>query len=322
MTDLYPESDPYDQGLLDVGDGDLVYWEISGNPEGKPAVVLHGGPGSGCSPWFRRLFDPAAYRVVLFDQRNCGRSTPNAAAIDTDLFHNTPANLVADIERLRQHLGIERWLVLGGSWGSTLALAYAEAQPQHVSQLVLFGVTTGRQGEVDWLFRGGVSVFFPEEWKRLCASCPPEDSAADMVEAYYRRLNDPDLAVRQRAADAWCLWESVTPAWPPRAGLAPRFTEPAYALAYARIVTHYMQNNLWLEDGVLLRNGGALAGIPGILINGRFDFQAPLANACALKSVWPRAELVVVDGAGHAPDDPGITREIVRATRQFARLRP
>jgi proline iminopeptidase len=259
---------------------------------------------------------------VLFDQRNCGRSTPGAAAIDTVLSNNTTANLVGDIERLRQHLGIERWLVLGGSWGSTLGLAYAEAHPQRVSQMVLFGVTTGRHSEVDWLFRGGASLFFPEEWKRLCATCPPDATEGDVVKAYYGQLNDPDIAVRQRAADAWCLWESATPCWPPRAGLAPRFTDPAYALTYARIVTHYVQHNLWLEDGVLLRNAGALAGIPGILINGRCDFQAPLANASALRSVWPRAELIVVDDAGHAAADPGIAAEIVRATQQFARLRP
>jgi len=243
MTDLYPEIEPYEQGFLKVDDGNLIYWETCGNPHGKPAVVLHGGPGSGCSPWYRTLFDTGSYRLVLFDQRNCGRSTPHASALDTDLTSNTTAHLIADMEQLRQHLNVDRWLVFGGSWGSTLALAYAERYPERVTEMILCGITTGRYKEIDWLFRGGVAIFFPEQWERLRTALPEAERAGDIVEAYYRRLNDSDLAVRQRAAEAWCLWESATPAWPPSTSLAERFTNPMYALAFARIVTHYIYHN-------------------------------------------------------------------------------
>jgi proline iminopeptidase len=317
VTRLYPEIEPYEHGVLDVGGGDLVYWEACGNPRGKPAVVLHGGPGSGCSPGLRRYFDPGAYRVVLFDQRNCGRSTPHASAPDTDLASNTTANLIADIELLREHVGVERWLVFAGSWGSTLALAYAETHPDRVTEMILFGVTTGRHEEFDWTFRGGVAVLFPEQWDGLRAALPVAQRDGDIVEAYHRLLNDPDPTTRQRAAEAWCLWESATPAWPPTTGLAERFTDPAYALAFAGIVTHYVRHNAWLEDGKLLRGAGALADIPGILVHGRFDFGAPIANAWELKRAWPRAELVIVDDAGHALNT-NLTEELVRATDRFA----
>jgi len=318
VTQLYPEIAPYEHGMLDVGDGNRVYWETCGNPRGKPAVVLHGGPGSGCSPWHRRLFDPTAYRVVLFDQRNCGRSTPHAGAPDTDLKSNTTANLIADIERIRQHLDVERWLVFGGSWGSALALAYAQRYPGRVTEIILFGVTTGRRKEFDWLFRGGVAVLFPEQWERLRAALPVADRGGDIVEAYSRLLHDPDAAIRQRAALAWCTWESATPAWPPANGLSPRFRDPAFALAFARIVTHYVRHDAWLEDGSLMRGAGLLADIPGIMVNGRFDLQAPIGWAWDLKRVWPRAKLVIVDDAGHDASHAGITRELIRATGQFA----
>ncbi len=318
MADLYPEIEPHAQGMLEVGDRNLVYWETCGNPRGKPAVVLHGGPGSGCSRWHRRLFDPRAWRVVLFDQRNCGRSKPHAAAPDTDLTANTTRHLVADIERLREALSIERWLVLGGSWGSTLALAYAEAHPDRVTAMALFGVTTGRRSELDWLFRGGVAILFPEQWDRLRASLPAGERGGDVVDAYHRLLNDPDPAVCRRAAEAWCLWESATAAWPPSTGLAERFRDPAFALAFARLVTHYVRHDLWLEDGVLLRRAGSLAAVPGILVNGRFDLQAPLANAWELRRAWGRAELVVVDDAGHNASHAGITGALVEAIARFA----
>jgi len=318
MTELYPAIDPYEHGMLDVGDGNRLYWETCGNPRGKPAVVLHGGPGSGCSPWHRRLFDPSAYRVVLFDQRNCGRSTPPASAPDTNLASNNTANLIADIERLRRHLGIERWLVFGGSWGSTLALAYAERWPNRVTEIILFGVTTGRRMEFDWLFRGGVAVLFPENWDRLRAGLPAADRDGDIVEAYSRLLHDPDPAIRQQAVLAWCTWESATPAWPPAHGLSPRFRDPAYAMAFARIVTHYVRYNAWLEDGSLLRDAGAIADISGIMVNGRFDLQAPIGWAWDLNRAWPGARLVIVDDAGHDASDAGITRELIRATNQFA----
>jgi proline iminopeptidase len=318
MTELYPEITPYAHGMLEVGDGNLLYWETCGNPGGKPALVLHGGPGSGCTKWHRRLFDPAAYRIVLFDQRNCGRSTPHASAPDTDLASNNTANLIADIERLRQHLEIDRWLVLGGSWGSTLALAYAERHPDRVTEIILFGVTTGRRREFDWLFRGGVAILFPEQWDRLRAALPAADRDGVIVEAYHRLLNHPDPAIRQPAALAWCTWESVTPAWPPAHELSPRFRDPAYALAFARIVTHYVRHYAWLDDGSLIRGAGALAGITGIMVNGRFDLQAPIAWAWDLKRVWPRAQLVIIDDAGHDASAASITQELIRATDQFA----
>jgi len=321
MSELYPEIEPYEQGFLEVDHGNRVYWETCGNPHGKPAVVLHGGPGSGCIPWHRRLFDPNAYRLVLFDQRNCGRSTPHASALDTSLESNTTMNLIADIEQLRQHLDVDRWLVFGGSWGCTLALAYAERYPERVTEMISCGITTGRYQEIDWLFGGGVAIFFPEQWERLRNALPEAERSGDLVEAYSRQLNDANLAVRQRAAKAWCLWESATLAWPPSTSLAERFTNPTYALAFARIVTHYMHHKLWLEDGSLLRDAHVLADIPAILVNGRFDFQAPIANAWELKRVWPRAELVIVDNAGHAPNNPNITQELIRATDRFALFR-
>lgn len=312
----YPEVEPFDSGLLDVGGGDHVYWELCGNPRGKPAVVFHGGPGSGCSPFFRTLFDPSAYLAVLFDQRNCGRSTPHASNPSTNLKANTTENLIADAELVREHLNIERWLVLGGSWGSTLALAYAERYPERVTEIVLSAVTTGRHAEFDWLFRGGLARFFPEQWARMVASLPTAEREGDVVAAYHRLLNNPDPRVRRRAAEAWCLWESATPAWPPTDGLAERFTDPDYALAFARIVTHYVRHNAWLEDGILLRNADVLKDIPGSLIHGRFDFQAPLENAYTLSRAWPRAKLVVVDDAGHVPTGE-IARQITHATDGF-----
>jgi len=317
MSDLYPAIEPYEQGHLEVDDVNVVYWETCGNPQGKPAVVLHGGPGSGCTPWQRRLFDPKAYRLVLFDQRNCGRSRPHASAMDADLTGNTTANLIADIERLRRHLHIQRWLVFGGSWGSTLALAYAERHPERVTEMILFGITTGRHREIDWLFRGGLSMFFPEQWEQLVTALPVAERHDDTVEAYYRRLNDSDRNARQRAAQAWCRWESTTAKWPPSTRLAKRFTDPAYRLAFARIVTHYMHHNLWLEDGCLLRDAHRLGDIPGILINGRFDFQSPIANAWELKRVWSAPELVIVGDAGHNAANPTLTQELIGATNRF-----
>jgi len=303
--------------MLDVGDGNHVYWETCGNPRGKPAVVLHGGPGSGCTGWHRRLFDPNAYRVVLFDQRGCGRSTPHASEPDIDLASNTTSHLIADIELLRQRLDIERWLVLGGSWGSTLALAYAERYPDRVTEMILFGVTTGRRAEFDRLFRGGVGRFFPEQWERLRAALPVAEADSDIIDAYSRLLHDPEPAVRERAAFEWCLWESATLMWPPATRLARRFTDPKFALAFARIVTHYVRHDAWIDDGSLLRDAGRLAGISGIMVNGRFDFQAPIGNAWELKRAWPRADLVIVDDAGHAADNARITQELVRATDRF-----
>jgi proline iminopeptidase len=313
----YPAGTPLKRGFMQINSDASLYWEVCGDPNGKPAVVLHGGPGSGCGPWHRTVFDPNEYLVVLFDQRNCGRSTPHASEPDVDLSTNTTQSLIADIELLRHHLAIQRWLVWGGSWGSTLALAYAQSHPDRISEMILWGVTTGRRSETDWLFRGGVAPMFPEQWQRLRAGAPDVKDDADVVEAYSRLLFDSDPEVRARAALEWCLWESATPDWPPKTGLASRFNDPDFALAFARIVTHYVRNDLFLEDGVLLRNAGVLADIPSILINGRFDLQAPLGNAWALHDAWPASELVIVDNTGHAGE--AITRDLIRARDRFAR---
>jgi proline iminopeptidase len=318
MTALYPPIEPYDSGMLDVGEGHHIYWEVCGNPNGKPAIVLHGGPGSGCTQWHRQLFSPSAYRVILFDQRNCGRSTPHASIPQIDLTHNTTMHLIDDIERLRNHLNIERWLVFGGSWGSVLALAYAEQYPQHISEYLGFGISLGRYSDLDWLFRGGVANFFPEQWEQLREVLPIWERQRDIVEAYAHLLANPDPAIHQRAADAWCLWESATLAWPPTTTLAKRFTDPRYALAFARIVTHYISHQQFLEDGILLRNAGALTSIPGIIVNGRFDFQSPIGNAWTLQKVWPRIELMIVDEAGHSPAQENIASGLIKATDQFA----
>jgi proline iminopeptidase len=317
MPGLYPEIEPSGHGMLDAGDGNAVYWETCGWPAGTPALVVHGGPGSGCTPWHRRLFDPDAYRVVLFDQRNCGRSRPHASDPATSLAANTTQHLVADMELLREFLGIERWLLLGGSWGSTLALAYAEAYPHRVSALVLFGVTTSRRSEDDWLFREGLAPMFPEQWARRREAVPEAYRDEDVVASYRRMLESGDPGTRELAAFEWCMWESATPDWPPRSGMAPRFQDADFRRAFARLVTHYIANDAFLEDGVLLRGAGLLADIPGVLINGRFDLQAPLGTAWELARCWPAAELVVVGDAGHAVNSP-VAEQIVRATDRFA----
>jgi proline iminopeptidase len=301
--------------MLDVGDGHKMYWEESGNPDGKVAVLLHGGPGSGSAPWQRGLFDPSAYHIVLFDQRNCGRSTPHASEPNVDLSANTTDHLLADIEQLRMHLGVDRWLVAGGSWGSLLALAYTERHPARVSELVVWGVATGRRSEDDWLFRGGVAAFFPEQWERLVRELPETED--DVVDYYAQLLFDADPEVRRHAAFEWCLWESATPAWPPSTGLHERFRDVAFALAFARIVTHYVRHNEWIEDGVLLRNAAVIDRIPGVIVNGRFDFQSPLGSAWALHRAWRCAEFVVVDDAGH--DVGGLISALVAATDGFSR---
>jgi proline iminopeptidase len=318
MRQLYPPIKPYQHGMLEADHGNRIYWETCGNPAGRPVVVLHGGPGSGCTPWHRRLFDPAAYRIVLFDQRACGRSTPNAAQPDTSLAGNTTHHLIADIDALRAMLGVEAWLVWGGSFGSELALAYAEQHPDHVTAMVLWGIATGRRSECDWLFRGGVAAFFPEQWQRLLDALPPEQRDGDPVAAYRRLLNDPDTAVRRRAAQEWCLWESATPDWPPRSGLAERFTDPDFALCFARLVTHYVHHDLWIEDGRLLRDAAVLAGIPGTLVQGRFDFQSPLRSAWALHRAWPGSQLVVVENAGHSASGAEMRSALLAASDSFA----
>lgn len=318
MRDRYPEIEPFEHGLLDVGDGNLVYWETCGATNGKPALVVHGGPGSGCSPVDRRFFDPGRYRVVLFDQRGCGRSTPHAADPATDLRVNTTEHLIADMERLRVHLGIDRWLLSGGSWGSTLLLAYAERYPQRVSEIVISAVTTTRRSEIDWLYRG-LCRFFPKEWERFRAGVPEADRDGDLVAAYSRLLEDPDPQVRTRAARAWHAWEDATVSLEPLGTSNPYSERPLDAMvARARICAHYFSHGAWLEEGVLLRDAERLAGIPGVLIHGRLDLGSPLDTAWALHRAWPGSELTVAHDAGHFGSDAMRERKL-EALDAFAR---
>ncbi len=318
MAEPFPPIEPYDHGMLDVGDGNLVYWEACGNPDGKPALVVHGGPGSGCGAGTRRNFDPERYRVVLFDQRGCGRSTPHASDPATDMTVNTTHHLIADMEQLRQHLGIERWLLYGGSWGSTLILAYAERHPQRVSEIVICSVTTGRRSEIDWLYRG-VGRFFPAEWQRFRAGVAEHDRDGDLVAAYARLMEDPDPDVRARAAADWLAWEDAVISLEPN-GIPKAYSSrpPDAALAFVRICAHYFSHGAWLEEDELLRNAGRLADIPARLIHGRLDMGSGLDTAWELAQVWPKARLVVVDDSGHT-GSKAMKAEKLEALDTFAR---
>ncbi|MFD8610728.1 prolyl aminopeptidase [Streptomyces sp. NPDC059631] len=316
---LYPEIEPYDHGLLDVGDGNHVYWETCGNPDGKPALVLHGGPGSGCTPGHRRYFDPAVYRIVLLDQRGCGRSVPHASAHDTDMSVNTTRHLLSDLELLRRHLGIERWLVWGASWGSVLGLRYAQTRPGVVSELVLTGVATGSNAEVA-LLTHGLGRFFPGAFARFLAELPEDaDRTGNLAAAYSRLLESPDPAVRARAARAWTDWETAIVPAPPRS--VPRYEDPVFRMAFARTVTHYFGNDHFLgpdnDEGVVLRDAPLLAGIPGTLVQGGLDFGNLLGIVWRLERAWPDSELVLVDRAGHHAGAPGVVDVLVAATDRY-----
>ncbi len=300
---MYPFIDPHDEGMLDVGDGNLVHWDVSGNPAGLPAVVVHGGPGTGCTPHTRRYFDPERYRIVQFDQRNCGRSTPHASGLDADLRHNTTEHLIADMELLREHLGIDRWLLFGGSWGSTLILAYAERHPHRVAGIVIDGVTSTRRREIAWLYEG-VGRFFPAQWAAFRDFLPPADRDGDLVAAYARLMNSPDPDVRAATAEAWCTWEDTA------VSLEPNGVPDAYRgrpddakLAMVRICTHYFAHAAWLEEGALIRDAVRLAGIRGVLLHGRFDISSPLETAWHIAERWPDAKLTVVEDSGHTGSD-------------------
>jgi proline iminopeptidase len=315
MAERYPEIEPYEHGMLDGGDGQRLYWEVCGSPSGKPAVVLHGGPGSGCTPGLRRYFDPEAYRIVLFDQRGAGRSVPHAGDPTVDLSTNTTHHLIADIELLREHLGVERWLVWGGSWGATLGLAYAERHPQRVAEVVLAPVSMTRPADIYWLYHG-VGRFFPEEWARFRDGVPAPERDGDLVAAYYRLLNHPDPAVREKAARDWCDWEDAVVSLESNYQRNPRYDDPRFRMAFARIVTHYFHHNAWLEDGILLRDAHRLAGIPGVLVHGRLDLGSPAVTAWELAQAWPDAELELV-GTGHTGGDE-MTERVIAATDRFA----
>ncbi|WP_198598214.1 prolyl aminopeptidase [Mangrovicella endophytica] len=313
----YPPIEPYRTGRLDVGDGHELAYELCGNPEGRTVVFLHGGPGSGYSTHHRRLFDPARYRICLFDQRGCGRSTPLGL-----LEANTTWHLIADLERLRQEIGAETWLLFGGSWGATLALAYAETHPERVLAMVLRGVFSGRRSELRWFYEEGADRLFPDEWERFAGAIPHAERG-DLIAAYHRRLTDPDRAVRAAAAWSWAAWEAATVMM---RSVAPSALATASApshvadgtIAFARIENHYFIHDLWLEEGQLIRDAGRLAGIPGVIVQGRYDVVTPAITSWQLHKAWPGSEYRMVEGAGHAFAEPGILHALLEATDRFA----
>jgi proline iminopeptidase len=320
---LYPPIEPYVSGWLDVGDDQHLYWEECGLPSGKPAVFLHGGPGGGCVPGFRQLFDPSRYRVVLFDQRGCGRSTPHASAPGADLATNTTWHLVSDLERLREARGIQRWQVFGGSWGSALGLAYAEQHPDRVTELILRGVFTLRRSELDFYYNGGAGQLFPERYAKFLEPLRSAGLTGHPIPAYHDLLFDPDPAVHGPAAVAWSTWEAATLTLQEDAQLIAAFSEPTYALAFARIENHYFTHGGWFEvtadgQGQLLADADRLADIPGVIVQGRYDVATPAVTAYELHLAWPRASFAVVPTAGHAYSQPGIREALVAATDRFA----
>ncbi|HWV50332.1 MAG TPA: prolyl aminopeptidase [Microbacterium sp.] len=317
MDALYPPIEPFDSGMLLVGDGQRVAWEVSGNPEGKPVVFLHGGPGGGTAAWHRRFFDPEKYRIVLFDQRGCGRSTPHASDPGVDLRFNTTAHLIADIELLRKNLGIEKWQVFGGSWGSALALAYAQTHPDAVTELILRGVFTLRRAELEWFYEGGAAALFPDLWEDFIAPIPVLERNR-MIEAYHRRLTDPDPAVHVPAAVAWSTWEASTITLRPDADTVERMTNPDAAVAFARIESHFFVNRGWFAEGQLIAGVDAIRHIPAVIVQGRYDVCTPMMTAWDLHRAWPEAEFVIVEDAGHAASEPGIQRALRDATDLFA----
>ena len=312
LRGLYPEIEPYETGFLDTGDGHSVYYERVGTRGAKPAVFLHGGPGGGISPSHRRLFDPALYDVLLFDQRGCGKSTPNAS-----LENNTTWHLVSDIERLRELVGAEKWLVFGGSWGSTLALAYAEKHPERVSELVLRGIYTLTRAELAWYYQFGVSEMFPDKWERFQAPIP-EDERHDLMAAYRKRLTGTDREKQVEAAIAWSTWEGETITLLPEPSTSDKFGEADFAIAFARIENHYFVHGGWFEEGQLLRDAYKLRDIPGVIVHGRYDMPCPAKYAWQLHKAWPKADFKLIEGAGHAYSEPGILDELIRATDRFA----
>lgn len=309
---LYPEIEPFDQGYLQVSPLHAIYYEQCGNPSGKPALFLHGGPGGGCNPRSRRFHDPALYRLVLFDQRGSGRSRPLG-----ELRENTTWHLIADIERLRVHLGIDRWQVFGGSWGSTLALAYAEAHPERVSELVLRGIFLLRRSELEWFYQHGASELFPDAWEQFLRPIPPVERG-DLISAYHRRLTGEDSEARLAAARAWSVWEASTSFLRPDPEHIQSATHEDFALSFARIECHYfVHGGFFDEDGQLLRDVGRIRHIPAVIVQGRYDVVCPMRSAHDLARAWPEAELVVVEDAGHSAFEPGTVDALVRATERF-----
>ncbi len=314
LRSLYPEIEPYDSGMLKVSDLHTLYYEQSGNPNGKPVVFLHGGPGGGTNPKCRRFFDPAVYRIVLFDQRGCGKSTPHA-----ELTDNTTWHLVNDIERVRTHIGIDRWQVFGGSWGSTLALAYAQTHPDRVTELVLRGIFMLRRWELEWFYQKGCDALYPDAWESFLHAIP-EAERGDLMSAYHRRLISTDPQVRVNAARAWSVWEGATSyLWQDTSHIESS-AEDEFALAFARIECHYFVHGGFFEhDDQLLRNVDRIRKIPAVIVQGRYDVVCPMRSAWDLHRAWPEADLRIVQDAGHSAFEPGNISELIEATDRFGR---
>jgi proline iminopeptidase len=313
FTWLYPKIEPYRVDRLRVSELHEIYFEESGNPKGKPVVFVHGGPGGGTDPKHRQFFDPERYRIILFDQRGCGKSTPHAC-----LEANTTWDLVSDMEKLRNHLGVSKWLVFGGSWGSTLALAYAETHPEPVTELVLRGIFLLRRKEIDWFYQEGASVLFPDTWEDYLRPIPPEERG-DLLSAYHKRLTSKDRKTQIDAARAWSVWEASTSKLFPDAGFIEGFGEEEFALAFARIECHYFMNRgFFKSDDYLLENVGKIRHIPAVIVQGRYDVVCPMDSAWALHRAWPEADFVLAPDAGHSAFEPGIAKALVAATDKFS----
>lgn len=312
MRTLYPEIQPYVTHSIEVESPHVLHVEECGNPQGIPVLFVHGGPGSGCAPWHRRFFDPDRYRIVLFDQRGCGRSSPHA-----ELAGNTTQALVADMESIRDHLGIERWMLFGGSWGSTLSLVYAETHPERVLALILRGIFLCRPREIQWFYQEGASRVFPDLWEDYLAPIP-EAERGDMVQAYYRRLTGDDEVTRMSAAKAWSVWEGRTSTLLPNPAVEDHFADPFHALSLARIECHYFAHDSFLEPNQILRDADRLRGLPGTIVHGRYDLVCPLESAWELQRAWPDAEFRIVPDAGHSATEPRIVDALIDATDRMA----
>lgn len=312
MRELYPPIQPYQEGTLPVSDLHTLYYEQSGNPDGKPVVVLHGGPGGGCIPEYRQYFNPEKWRIIMFDQRGCGRSLPYA-----ELRENTTWDLVEDIEKLRIHLGVESWVVFGGSWGSTLSLAYSQTYPERCNGLILRGIFMLRSEELHWFYQEGASYIFPDAWEEYVKPIPPEERY-DFLSAYYKRLTSDDPLVQLEAAKAWSVWEGSTSKLYPDSNLMERFGESEFAIAFARIECHYFINKGFFEpENQLLVNVDKIRQIPGVIVQGRYDIVCPMKSAWELHRAWPEAEFIVIPDGGHSMSEPGIRSALISATDQF-----
>lgn len=312
---LYPPIEPRHTGFLQVSEQHTLYVEESGNPNGKPVIFLHGGPGGGSIPLYRQFFNPQHWRIILFDQRGCGKSKPHA-----ELEENTTWHLVADIEKIREHFGVDRWVVFGGSWGSTLAIAYAQTHPERCLGLILRGIFTLRPEEIQWFYQSGASYLYPDAWETYLAPIPPEERD-NLLAAYYRRLTDTDRSIQMEAARAWSIWEASTSKLIPDKNLVDRFGEESFAIAFARIECHYFMNGGFFETpDQLLANAHKLKSIPGVIVQGRYDVVCPMKTAWDLHKTWPEAEFIVVDDAGHSATEPGIVDALIKASDRFESL--